>query len=199
MTILRVQVKSNARGLCCCGQRATSELLYTEEMDQRQGTSSPSLPLSPPTNWSYRTPPVEEVTHLIPVPEDVQLPSPTSSEEPPIPIPPPHATTPGHEVSGQRCWTCRKVDQAPGTGASRQLFWCSSGLRGKDCARPYPAGRGEARECSRDWQVQVVQQPGSPEPGPSSPRLIYAPFHGASSRALPYGWKSISPSRSSQD
>ena len=36
MTILRAQVESNERGLCCCGQRATSELLYAKDMDQRQ-------------------------------------------------------------------------------------------------------------------------------------------------------------------
>ena len=77
MTILRAQVEANERGLCRCGQRATSELSYAEEMDQRQDASSPS----PPTDGSYRTPVTESVTHLVPVPEDVQLPSPTSSEE----------------------------------------------------------------------------------------------------------------------
>ena len=96
MTILRAQVESNERGLCRCGQRATSELLYAEEMDQRQDASSPSpLPLSPPTDRSYWTPPVEEVTRLVPVPEDMQLPSPTSSEEVVIPVPPPRATSLG--------------------------------------------------------------------------------------------------------
>ena len=63
MTILCAQANSNERGLCCCGQRATSELSYAEEMDQRQDVSSLSVPLSsPPTDRSYRTPPVEEVT-----------------------------------------------------------------------------------------------------------------------------------------
>ena len=82
--------------------------------------------------WLYQTPIMESVTRLVPVPEDVQLPSPTSSEEEAIPVPPPHATTPGREVSGQRCWTRRKFDKAPGAGASGRLFWRSSGLRGKD-------------------------------------------------------------------
>jgi hypothetical protein len=66
------------------------------------------------------------VTRLIPVPEEVQLPSPTSSEDEAIPVPPPRAVTPGRQVSGQRCWTRRKVDQAPGAGASGQLFWRAS-------------------------------------------------------------------------
>ena len=130
--------------MCRCGRRATSELSYAEEMDQRQDASSPSLPLSPPTDGSYQTPVTESVTRLVPVPEDVQLPSPTTSEEEPIPVPPPRATTPGREVSGQHCWTRCKFDKAPGTGASGRLFWRSSGLQGKDRARPYPAGRGEA-------------------------------------------------------
>ena len=110
MTILRAQVESNERGLCRCGQWATSELSYAEEMDQRQDTSS-LTPLSlPPTDASDQTSPVESVTCLVPVPEEVQLPSPMSSEDAPIPIPPPRASTPGREVSGQRCWTCHKVD-----------------------------------------------------------------------------------------
>ena len=95
MTILRARVESNEKGLCQRGQRATSELSYAEEMDQRQDTSSPLLPSSPPTDRSYQTPPVEEVTRLVPVPEEVQLPSPTSSEEVVIPVPPQCATSPG--------------------------------------------------------------------------------------------------------
>ena len=151
MTILRAQVESNERGLCRCGRWVSSELSYAEEMDQRQDASSPSPPSSPPTDGSYRTPVTESVTRLVPVPEDVQLPSPTSSEEVPIPIPPPRAATPGREVSGQCCWTRRKFDKTPGTGASRRLFWRSSGLRGKDWARPYPAGCGETRSSTGDW------------------------------------------------
>ena len=86
---------------------------------------------------------MESVTRLIPVPEDVQLPSPTSSEEEAIPIPPPRAATPGREVSGQRCWTRRKFDKTPGAGASSRFFWRASGLRGTNRARPYPVGHGE--------------------------------------------------------
>ena len=196
MTILRAQVESNERGLCRCGRRATSELSYAEEMDQRQDASSPSPPSSPPTDGSYQTPVTESVTHLIPVPEDVQLLSPTSSKEVAIPVPPPRATTPGREVSGQRCWTRCKFDQAPGTGASGRLFWRSSGLRGKDRARPYPAGRGEARGSSGDWRLQAEQHAGPSE----SPATSHWPQHGPvrrpSLRALQYGWKSLSPRRS---
>ena len=153
MTILRAQVESNERGLCRCGQRATSKLSYAEEMDQRQDASSPSSLLSPPTDGSYQTPVTESVTRLIPVPEDVQLPSPTSSSEEAIPVPPPRATTPGCEVSGQRCWTRHKFDKAPGAGASGRFFWRSTGLQGKDRARPYPAGRGETRGSLGDWRL----------------------------------------------
>ena len=136
---------------------------------------------------------METTTRLTPVPEDVQLPSPTSSEEVAVPVPLPRATTPGQVVSGQSCWTHCKIDQAPGTGASGRLFWRASGLRGKDRTRPYPAGRGAVRGSAGDWRVQAVEQPGSSEPGPSSPQAIHVLFHSASSRALPYGWKSLLP------
>ena len=106
-------MEANERGLCRCGRQATSELSYAEEMDQRQDASSPSLPSSLPTDGLYQTPVTESVTRLVPVPEDVQLPSPTSSEEVPIMVPPPCATTPGREVSGQCCWTRRKFDKTP--------------------------------------------------------------------------------------
>ena len=151
MTILRAQVESNERGLCRCGQRATSELSHAAEMDQRQDASLPSPLSSPPTDGSCRTPVIDKGTRLILVPEDVQLPSPMSSEDMAIPVPPPRAMTPGQEVSGQHCWTRCKIDQAPGTGASGRLFWHSSGLQGKDHAQPYPAGRGEVRGGSGDW------------------------------------------------
>ena len=129
LTILRAQVESNKRGLCRCRQRATSKLSYAEEMDQRQDASSPlPPPSSPPTDWSYRTPLVEEVTQLVLVPKEVQLPSPTSSKEVAVPVPPPHATSPGRVVSGQHCWTCCKVDSFQGSGASSRFFWRSSGL-----------------------------------------------------------------------
>ena len=180
--------------MCRCGQRATSELSYAEEMDQRQDASSPSPP-SLPTDGSYQTPVTESVGHLIPVPEDVQLPSPTSSEEVPIPIPPPHAVTPGREVSGQRCWTRRKFDKAPDTGASGRFFWRASGLRGKDRARPYPSGRGSTSRSAGDWQVRAEQHAGSSEPAPSSPRSQYGPIRYSPSRVVQYGWKSVSPRR----
>ena len=196
MTILRAQVESNERGLCRCGQRATSELSYAEEMDQRQDASSPTPPSSPPTDGSYQTPVTESVSRLAPVPEDVQLPSPTSSEEEAIPVPPPHATTPGREVSGQRCWTQRKFDKTPGAGASGRLFWRSSGLRGKNRARPYSFGRGQTHGSSEDWRVRVEEHASSSELASSSHR----PEHGSVSRVpqgtLRYGWKSLSPNGS---
>ena len=196
MTILRAQVESNEQGLCRCGRWATSELLYAEEMDQRQDASSPSLPSSPPTDGSYQTPVTESVTCLVPVPEDVQLPSPTSSEEVPIPIPPPRATTPGREVSGQRCWTRRKFDKTPGAGASSRFFWRSSGLRGSNCSRPYPAGRGETRGSAGDWRLRADQHAGSPEPATSSHWPQHVPVRDTAQGVLQYGWRSLSPSGS---
>ena len=185
---------SMTRGLCCCGRWATSELSYAEEMDQRQDASSPSPPSSPPTDGSYQTPVMELVTRLVPVPEDVQLPSPTTSEEEELPVPPPHAMTPGRVVSGQRCWTRCKFDKTPGAGASGRLFWRASGLRGKDQARPYPAGRGEARDSSGDWRLRTEQHAGPSEPTPASYRQEHGPIRHSSPRALQYGWKSLSPS-----
>ena len=193
MTILRAQVESNEQGLCRCGRRATSELSYAEEMDQRQDASSPSPPSSPPTDGSYQTPVTESVTRLVPVPEDVQLPSPTSSEEVPIPIPPPHASTPGHEVSGQRCWTRRKFDKTPGAGASGRFFWRASGLRGTGRARPYPVGRGETSRSSGDWRVRTEQHAGPSEPPATSHWPQHGPVRRSSPRAMQYGWKSLSP------
>ena len=199
MTILRAQVEANERGLCRCGQRATSELSYAEEMNQRQDASSPSPPSSPPsppTDGSYQTPIMESVTRLVPVPEDVQLPSPTSSEEAPIPVPPPRAPTPGREVSGQRCWTRRKFDKAPGTGASGRFFWRASGLRGLNRSRPYPFGRGEAGHGSGDWRVRTEQHAGPSEPLAPPHRPQHGPIRRPSPRAVQYGWKSLSPSGS---
>ena len=196
MTILWAQVEANERGLCRCGQRATSELSYAEEMDQRQDASSPSPPSSPPTDGSYQTPVTESVTRLVPVPEDVQLPSPTSSEEVPIPVPPPRATTPGREVSGQRCWTQRKFDKTPGAGASGRLFWRASGLRGKGRARPYPVGRGEARDSAGDWRLRAVQYAGPSEPPATSHWPEHGPVRRSPLQAVQYGWKSLSPSGS---
>ena len=199
MTILRAQVEANERGLCRCGRRATSELSYAEEMDQRWDASSPSPPSSPPTDGSYQTPVTESVTRLVLVPEDIQLPSPTTSEEEAIPVPPPRAVSPDCNVSGQRCWTRRKFDKTPGAGASRRLFWRSSGLRGKDQARPYPAGRGEAHGSAGDWHLRAEQHSGPSEPTPTSHWPQHGPIHRPSPRALQYGWKSVSPCRSPRD
>ena len=193
MTILRAQVEANERGLCRCGQRATSELSYAEEMDQRQDALSPTPPSSPPTDGSYQTPVTESVTRLVPVPEDVQLPSPTSSEEVPIPVPPPRASTPGRVVSGQRCWTRRKFDKTPGAGASGRLFWRSSGLRGKDRARPYSLGRGQTHGSSGDWRVRIEEHAGPSEPASSSHRSKHGPVGRVPEGTLRYGWKSLSP------
>ena len=193
MTILRAQVEANERGLCRCGRRATSELSYAEEMDQRQDASSPTPPSSPPTNGSYQTPVTESVTRLIPVPEDVQLPSPTSSEEVPIPVPLPRASTPGREVSGQRCWTRRKFDKTPGAGASGRFFWRASGLRGPNRAKPYPTGRGAAGRGSGDWRVRTEQHAGPSEPPATSHWPQHGPICCTPPGTLQYGWKSLSP------
>ena len=182
--------------MCRCGQWATSELSYAEEMDQRQDASSPSPPLSPPTNGSYQTPVTESTTRLVPVPEEVQLPSLTSSEEEAIPIPPSCAVTLNREVSGQRCWTRRKFDKTPGAGASGRYFWCASGLRGKDQARPYPAGRGETRGSAGDWRLRAEQHAGPSEPPATSHWPEHGLIRGSSSRAVQYGWKSVSSSGS---
>ena len=196
MTILRAQVDANEQGLCRCGQQATSELSYAEEMDQRQDASSPTPPSSPPTDGSYQTPVTESVTRLVPVPEDVQLPSPTSSEEVPIHVPPPRATTPGREVSGQCCWTRRKFDTTPGAGASGRLFWRSSGLRGKNRARPYALGRGQTDGSSGDWRVRVEEHAGPSKPATSPHRSEHGSVRRVPSGTLRYGWKSLSPDRS---
>ena len=195
MTILRALVEANECGLCHCGQWATSELSYAEEMDQQEDASSPT----PPTDNSYQTPVTELASLLVPAPEDVQLPSPTSSEEEAIPVPPLQATTPGRQVSGQRCWSRRKFDKTPGAGASGRLFWHASRLQGKDRARPYPAGCGEARGSTGDWRLRAEQHPGPSEPTPASYRQEHVPFRHPSSRALQYGWKSLSPGRSPRD
>ena len=160
---------------------------YAEEMDQRQDASSPSPPSSPPTDGSYQTPVMESVTRLVPVPEDIQLPSPTSSEEEPIPVPPPRAPTPGREVSGQRCWTRRKFDKTPGAGASSQFFWRSSGLRGSNRSRPYPVGRGETRGSAGDWRLQADQHTGPSEPPATSHWLQHVPVRDTAQGVLQYG------------
>ena len=196
MTILWAQVEANERGLYHCGRQATSELSYAEEMDQRQDASSPSPPSSPPTDNSYQTPLVDNAALPVLAPEDVQLPSPTSSEEEAIPIPPPRAMTPGCEVSGQCCWTRCKFDKTPGAGASGRFFWRSSGLRGKDRARPYPAGCGQAHGSSGDWRLRAEEHAG-PSESATPPHWVK---HGLVRRVplgtLCYGWKSLSPNGS---
>lgn len=123
--------------LCCCGEQATSKLSYAEDIAERQNASAPSspsvLPSSLLTDQSYQTPPVDVVTQLVSVPEDVQLPSPTISKDHPIPIPPLHASTPGHQVSSQHCWTRCKADHlgSSGAGANGCLFQSSTGLCGR--------------------------------------------------------------------
>ena len=199
MTILRAQVEGNEQNLCHCGQRATSELSYAEEMDQRQDASSPSPPSSLPTDGLYQTPVTESVTCLVPVLKDVQLPSPTTSEEEVIPVLPLRATTPGREVSSQRCWTRRKFDKTPGAGASGRFFWRSSGLQGKDRARPYPAGCGEACDSSGDWRLQAEQHSGPSESTSAPYWPKHVPLRNPSPRALQYGWKSLSPGQSPRD
>ena len=154
--ILEAQAASTER-LCRCGRQATSELSYANDMQGQQNASPASstsgTPPSPlPTDQSYRTPPVEPVTKLVPVPEDVRLPSPNSSEEEAIPILPPHAPTPGHPVCGPCCWTRRKTDEASGSGAAR-LFRSSTRIRGKAHARPYPFGPGLSVRGSGSWHV----------------------------------------------
>ena len=106
---------------CRCGERASSELSYAKDLVEHQGaslaSSSDSLPLSsPPTDQSYQTPLVEQVTAL--VPEDVQLPSPNTLEDEIIRVPPPRTPTPGHQVGGKLCWTRRKTDLSSDSGAA---------------------------------------------------------------------------------
>ena len=121
--------------LCRCGHRATSELPYADKMPGQQN-ALPALsflgtpPSSPHTNQSYQTPPVEQVTALVLVPEDVQLLSPNSSEQEAIPVPLPRVPTPGCPIGGQHCWTHYKADTARGLGAAR-LFQSSLEYKGR--------------------------------------------------------------------
>jgi hypothetical protein len=88
------------RGRCRCGQRATLELSYAEnvaqgasparELSLSSDSSSSFLPAdSPMTDRSYQSPVVSQVTGLVPIPEEVQLPSPNTSEDEIVRIPPP--------------------------------------------------------------------------------------------------------------
>ena len=105
MTILRARGDHQEERLCCCGQWATSELSYAEDVGAHQDASPASTPLSPLMDALYQTPPLKQVTTLVPVlePADIQLPSPDSLEAEQLPILPPHAPMPGQLVSGQRC------------------------------------------------------------------------------------------------
>ena len=196
--ILEAQAASQER-LCRCGCRATSELSYADNMQGQQNASPASLtsgtpPLSPPTDQSYQTPPMEQVTELVPVPEDVQLPSPNSSEEEAIPIPPPRALTPGRLVSGQRCWTRHKTDEASGSGAAR-LFQSSTGIRGKACAQPYPFGLRSSVRGSGSWRVRAGQHEDAPERGAPPPWFFNDRVRNIPLGIDSYGWKAVSVSR----
>ena len=195
MLILEAQAASQER-LCHCGCRATSELSYANDMQGQQNASPASLtsgtpPSSPPTNQSYQTPPVEQVTKLILVPEDVQLPLPNSSEEEAIPIPPPRAPTPGRQVSSQRCWTRHKADEASGSGAAR-LFRSSTGIRGKAHTRPYPFGSCLSFRGSGSWRLRAGQHEDAPECGAPPPRFFNDQLRDIPSGIDSYGWKAVS-------
>ena len=113
----------------------TLELLYTEDLDTQQNASISSTPLVPPSSLPtyqlYQTPPVEVVTALVLVPEDIQLPSPsTTKDEIVCPVLPPCAPSPSHQVSSQHCWMRHKADHPgpSGAGTSGRLFSSSTAL-----------------------------------------------------------------------
>ena len=118
--ILWAQGQSQEEGLCCCGQWATSKLSYADEV-AHWGALSAFTPLPLLTGQLYRTPPVEQVTVLVPVLEDILLPSPNVSEDNALPVPSPCTPTQGHLLSGQHCWTRCKFDEDAGSG-SAHLF-----------------------------------------------------------------------------
>ena len=182
---------------CCrCGERATSELSYAEDMDGQQNASpaSSSLrtpPSSPPTDQSCQTPLVEQVGTLVLVLEDIQLPSPNTSEDEIVRVPPLRAPTPGHRVGGQRCWTCRKTDVPPDSGAAR-LFRTSTGIRGKAHARPYPGGSRSTVWGPGSWRFRAGQHSPAPERGAPPPRFFNDRVSHLPSGVDGYGWKTIS-------
>ena len=192
---MEAQAASQER-LCRCGRRATSELSYADDMQGQQNASPASsslgTPLSSlPTDQSYQTPPVEQVTELVPVPEDIQLLSPNSSEEEAIPIPPPRALTPGRQVGGQHCWTHRKTDEASGSGAAR-LFRSSTGIRGKARARPYFIGSHSSVRGSGSWRVRAEQHSDAPEHRAPPPRFFDDRVSNLPAGIDRYGWKTVS-------
>ena len=193
--ILEAQAGSTDRR-CRCGERASSELSYAEEMGEHQGASSASSsddvpPSSPPTDQSYQTPPVEQVTALVPVPEDVQLPLPNSSEDEIVRVPPPRAPTPGRPVGGQHCWTHCKADVSPDTGAAR-LFRTSTGIRGKARVRPYPDGSGSSLRGSGSWRFRAYQHPNASKCGTPSSRFRHDRVGDLPMGVDGYGWKAVS-------
>ena len=114
---------------------------------------------------------MEQVTELVPVPEEVQLPLPNSSEEEVLCILPPHALTPGHQVGGQQCWTRRKADNTSGAGAAR-LFQSSTGIQGKAHTRPYFIGSCLSVWGAGSWHVRADQHPGPSEHCAPLPRFF---------------------------
>ena len=112
VTMLEAHCEALEKGLCCCWQCATPELSYAKEVDQH---ASPATELSPVsirslsyllsnslrTNTSYQPPVISQVATLVPILEEVQLPSPTTSEDKIVQIPPPRAVGTLPPVSGQ--------------------------------------------------------------------------------------------------
>ena len=193
MAIIRAQSQSHEKRLCCCGQRVTSELLYAEDVAQNAspvGLSSGTPPLSPSMDLSYQTPPLEQAATLVPIPEEVQLPSPNMSEEEVVRVPPPHAPSLGHQVGGQRCWTCRKPDESLGAGAAR-LFRSSTGIRRATRPRPYALRQGSSVRGAGSWHVRGVQHLDASEPYPPSSRFHHDRVGNLSEGADHYGWKTV--------
>ena len=88
------------------------------------------------TDRSYQSPVISQEIGLAVIPEEVQLPSPNTSEDEIVRIPAPRVEE-VPEVSGQRCWTARKAQRLEGpgsTGGAGRLFVRSTGLRGKNRA-----------------------------------------------------------------
>ena len=173
LLILRAQSQSHKERLCHCGQWATSKLSYVDDVVQNASPAAPSEgmpPLSPYTDLLYQTPLLEQVTALVPVPEEVQLPSPNTSEEEVVRVPPPRAPSLGHQVGGQRCWTRCKSDESLGSGAAR-LFQSSTGIRWATRPRPYALRQSSSVWGSGGWHVQGVQHLDAPESYPPSSRF----------------------------
>ena len=180
---------------CRCGERASSELSYAEEVSGRQDASSASSlnvpPSSPPTDQSYQTPPLEQTGELAVVPEDVQLPSPDTSEEEVVRVPPPRAPTPGRQVGVQRCWTRCKSDASLDSGAAR-LFRTSTGIQRQAQSRPYPDGSGSSLWGSGSWRFRAYQHPNSSERRDPSFMISHDRVSDLPAGTDHYGWKTVS-------